>query len=92
MDEQKQKEEMMKQRKQKIQDYLESKEYIPMKRKAIASLLSVPKEDREDFEEIIAQLLEEEKIVETNRGKLVTPKSLGIEIGTFLAHSKRDED
>ena len=42
MDEQKQKEEMMKQRKQKIQDYLESKEYIPMKRKAIASLLSVP--------------------------------------------------
>lgn len=88
MDEQEQKEEIMKQRKQKIQDYLESKEYIPMKRKAIASLLSVPKEDREDFEEIIAQLLEEEKIVETNRGKLVTPKSLGIEIGTFLAHSK----
>ena len=58
MDEQKQKEEMMKQRKQKIQDYLESKEYIPMKRKAIASLLSVPKEDREDFEESVRQMLE----------------------------------
>lgn len=80
--------EIMEQRKLKVQNYLESKSYIPMKRKDICTLLSVPKEDREEFEEIITELLQEGKIVETKKGKLMSPKTLGIEMGTFLAHSK----
>ena len=82
------KSEIMKQRKIRIQRYIESKKYVPMKRKDICVLLEVPKEDRNDFEEIIAQLLEEGKIVETKKGKLISPKVLGIEVGIFLAHSK----
>ena len=80
--------EVMEQRKLKVQNYLESKNYVPMKRKDICTLLSVPKEDREEFEEIITELLQEGKIVETKKGKLMSPKELGIEMGTFLAHSK----
>ncbi len=82
------KSEKMKQRKRKIQEYIENKEYVPMKRKNICALLDVPKEDRGDFEEIIAQLLEEGKIVETKKGKLISPKTLGVEVGIFLAHSR----
>ena len=80
--------EMMEQRKLKIQQYLESKEYIPMKRKDICTMLSVPKEDRQYFEQIVNELLEEGKAVETKKGKLMSPKALNMEQGTFLAHSK----
>lgn len=80
--------EMMEQRKLKIQKYLESKEYIPMKRKDICTMLSVPKEDRQYFEQIVNELLEEGKAVETKKGKLMSPKALNMEQGTFLAHSK----
>ena len=82
------KNEMMEQRKLKIQQYLESKEYIPMKRKDICTMLSVPKEDRQYFEQIVNELLEEGKVVETKKGKLMSPKALNMEQGTFLAHSK----
>ncbi len=82
------KNEMMEQRKLKIQQYLESKEYIPMKRKDICTMLSVPKEDRQYFEQIVNELLEEGKAVETKKGKLMSPKALNMEQGTFLAHSK----
>lgn len=80
--------EMMEQRKLKIQKYLESKEYIPMKRKDICTMLSVPKEDRQYFEQIVNELLDEGKAVETKKGKLMSPKALNMEQGTFLAHSK----
>jgi len=82
------KNEMMERRKLKIQQYLESKEYIPMKRKDICTMLSVPKEDRQYFEQIVNELLEEGKAVETKKGKLMSPKVLNMEQGTFLAHSK----
>ena len=82
------KNEMMEQRKLQIQQYLESKEYIPMKRKDICTMLSVPKEDRQYFEQIVNELLEEGKAVETKKGKLMSPKALNMEQGTFLAHSK----
>ncbi len=82
------KNEMMERRKLKIQQYLESKEYIPMKRKDICTMLSVPKEDRQYFEQIVNELLEEGKAVETKKGKLMSPKALNMEQGTFLAHSK----
>ncbi|MEY8321395.1 ribonuclease R [Lachnospiraceae bacterium 46-61] len=82
------KNEIMEQRKLKVQQYLESKEYIPMKRKDICTMLSVPKEDRQYFEQIINELLEEGKVVETKKGKLMSPKALNMEQGTFLAHSK----
>lgn len=82
------KNEIMEQRKLKVQQYLESKEYIPMKRKDICTMLSVPKEDRQYFEQIINELLEEGKAVETKKGKLMSPKALNMEQGTFLAHSK----
>lgn len=80
--------EVIEQRKLKVQNYLESKSYIPMKRKDICTLLSVPKQDRGEFEQIITELLQEGKIIETKKGKLMSPKTLGIEMGTFLAHSK----
>ena len=80
--------EKMTERKQKIQAYLESKEYIPMKRKDICTLLGVPQKDRTIFEEIVSQLLEEGKAVETKKGKLMSPKALNMQGGTFLAHSR----
>ncbi len=82
------KKEQMETRKQKIQHYLESKEYVPMKRKDICTLLGVPSADRAMFEQIINALLQEGKAMETKKGKLVSPKAFNMQSGTFLAHSR----
>ncbi len=80
--------EMMMERKEKIQAYIESKEYIPMKRKDICSMLDVPTEDRNTFDEIIEDLMREGKVLETKKGKLMAPQALNMMTGNFISHSK----
>lgn len=75
-------------RKSKILGYIESAEYLPMKRKELRQMLSVPDTDREAFEELIAQLLNEGKIMETKKGKLMSLKSLQMATGTFSSNAR----
>lgn len=79
---------ILQQRKQKILAYMESADYIPLKRKEMRVVLSVPDADKEEFEQIVTELIAEGKIIETKRGKLSAPKALQMATGTFLSHAK----
>lgn len=80
--------EMLQERKEKILAYMESTDYIPLKRKEMRVVLDVPDTDKDDFEQVIAELIAEGKIIETKRGKLSAPKALQMATGTFLSHAK----
>ena len=56
-------------RKKIICELLQDEIYIPMKEKEMAAFLQVSKEDREDFHELLDELLREGKIDITERGK-----------------------
>ncbi len=80
--------EMLQERKEKILAYMESTDYIPLKRKEMRVVLDVPDTDKDAFEQVIAELIAEGKIIETKRGKLSAPKALQMATGTFLSHAK----
>lgn len=79
---------LVEERKSKIIGYIESAEYTPLKRKELRQILSVPESDREDFELLVAQLLQEGKILETKKGKLLSLKTLQMATGTFIGNAK----
>ncbi len=79
---------MMQERKARILAYIESDGYMPMKRKDLRTMLSVPAEDREKFEGLIQELIEEGRIFETKKGKLASPKELQMATGTFSGHPR----
>lgn len=78
----------LEERKKKILGYIESENYIPMKRKEIRQMLSVPDSDREVFEGLVLELVNAGKVVETKKGKLVAPKTLNMSTGVFTGHAK----
>ena len=80
--------EIMLERKEKIKSFIERKDYVPLKRKELASLLDVPAEDRSAFEEIIQSLLDEGFLVETKKGKLILASSVNIVAGIFIGNAK----
>lgn len=79
---------IMQERKEKILGYIKSEGYIPMKRKDLRVMLSVPAEDQPMFEELVQQLIEEGQIFETRKGKLASPKDLQMGIGSFIGHAR----
>ena len=80
--------ERMKERKERILAYIRSEGYIPLKRKELRTMLSVPAEDRPAFEELLQQLIDEGHIFETKKGKLASPKDLQMAVGTFIGHAR----
>ena len=79
---------ILKERKEKILAYIESQDYIPMKRRDMRAMLSVPAEDREKFELLINELIEEGRVFETKKGKLASPRNLQMATGTFIGHAR----
>lgn len=79
---------ILKERKERILAYMESAGYVPMKRKDMRTMLSVPQEDREKFERLINELIAEGHIFETKKGKLASPKDLQMATGTFIGHAR----
>ena len=75
-------------RKEKILGYIQSEEYIPMKRKDIRQMLSVPEEDRGVFDQLLSELIKEGRVIETKKGKLLPPKALNMATGVFTGHAK----
>ena len=93
-------EEQFERRKAVIYDMICDKQYVPMKKKEIAALLQIPKEERDGLKEVLDRLLEEGKIEVSPRGKYRKAASKVL-TGTFLAHPRgfgfvqteeRDED
>lgn len=81
-------EELIELRREKLLNFIQSPEYIAMKKNDIAVLLEVPSEDRPLFYEMIEKLKSEGKLLESKKGKLMAPKMLNMVAGTFLSHSK----
>ena len=67
---------ILKERKERILAYMESEGYVPIKRRDMRAMLSVPQEDREKFESLINELIAEGRVFETKKGKLASPKDL----------------
>ena len=79
---------ILKERKERILAYMESEGYVPIKRRDMRAMLSVPQEDREKFENLINELIAEGRIFETKKGKLASPKDLQMATGTFIGHAR----
>lgn len=79
---------ILEERKEKVLGYITSEEYIPLKRREIRQMLSVPDSDKEVFEDLLGQLIAEGKVVETKKGKLMAPKALNMSTGVFTGHAK----
>ena len=92
--------EIREKRKKVICDLVKDDFYVPMKEKELAMFLQVSREDREEFREILQELLAEGKLTLTVKGKYM--KSNGkVLTGTFISNAKgfgfvevegRDED
>lgn len=74
-------------RKKKILEVISDKHYKPLKQKELAFLLRVQPEDREEFREILADLVKEGKVLLTKRGKYQSLSEI-TKIGTFIGHQK----
>lgn len=79
---------ILKERKERILAYMESEGYVPIKRRDMHAMLSVPQEDREKFENLINELIAEGRVFETKKGKLASPKDLQMATGTFIGHAR----
>lgn len=79
---------ILKERKERILAYMESEGYVPIKRRDMRAMLSVPQEDREKFENLINELIAEGRVFETKKGKLAFPKDLQMATGTFIGHAR----
>lgn len=81
------KEELLKERKNRMQTLIEDPTYVPMKLKELAMLLGVPKEHREELKEVMDILVAEGKAVLSKRGKYGKPEVF-VQSGTFSGNAK----
>ncbi len=65
----------LEEKKEKIYSFLKSDEYTPMKLKELASLLQVPKYEKEEFKEVIDKLVSEGKVVIDSKNRIKTAES-----------------
>lgn len=79
--------EQLKQRKKMIYELICDDLYVPMKIKEMAVLLSVPKEQRSELEEVLNALIADGKIEVSKKGKY-RKASGNLITGTFTAHMK----
>lgn len=61
--------ELLKQRKKAIYEFMCSDLYVPMKAKELAVLMNVPREDREELNQVLESLVADGKIERSQRGK-----------------------
>ena len=76
----------LEERKERIYSYIKSEDYVPLKRKEFYVILDIPTEDKALFDEIIAQLLKEGKVIESKKGKIMLPKEQAMASGVFTGN------
>ena len=74
-------------RKKVINDLIHDKCYVPMKAKEIAMLLNIPREQREDLNQVLDALVLEGKIGVSKRGKYGRAENTAL-VGTFESTEK----
>lgn len=79
---------LMEERKDKILDFMNDKQYVPMKAKEIANILNVPKNEYEDFRILLNQLEEENKIEKNKKSKYKLIDTSKFLTGIFRGNQK----
>ena len=74
-------------KKKRILSVINDKHYKPLKQKELIFLLQVEPEEKEEFREILAQLVQEGKVLLTKRGKYQSLSDV-TKIGTFIGNAK----
>ncbi len=74
-------------RKEKILAVINDRNYKPLKQKELAFLMRVLPEDREEFRNILAELVEEGRVLLSKRGKYQSLSEL-VKVGVFIGHPK----
>ena len=74
-------------RKKKILQVINDKHYKPLKQKELAFLLQVQPEDRDAFRQLLAELVEEGKVILTKRGKYQSLSEI-TRIGMYTGNPK----
>ncbi len=74
-------------RKKIICELVDDSIYVPMKEKEMAAFMQVAKEDREEFREILRELLTEGKLTLTPKAKYVKASGRAL-VGTFISNAK----
>lgn len=75
-------------RKKIILDIMNSKEYKPLKAKEFKMLLSLDEDRFQDLKVILQELVDEGKIILTNKQKYMMNLDQNFVVGTFVAHPK----
>jgi len=77
-------------RKKIVYELMQNEFYVPMKEKELAILLQVEPEDRQELSRILTELISEEKIQISKRGKYSLFEKNKVEIltGIFISHHK----
>lgn len=81
------KKEQLIQRKNMICELMKDPHYVPMKEKELAVFLQVRPEDRSDFKTVLEELLQENRIQLTKRGRYQKPEE-DCPVGHFIAHAR----
>ncbi len=79
--------EQFEKRKKIIYELICDKIYVPMKIKEMAVLLSVPKSERHDLEEVLNALIADGKVQVSAKGKYSRAKGTVVK-GTFIGHAR----
>lgn len=67
---------IMEKKKKVILELMNDKTYIPMKFKELAVILNIAKENRDQLEEVLSELLEERKISITRRASMLLQRNI----------------
>ena len=79
---------LFEQRKETVFSFIKDKEYRPMRAKDIAAFMQVPSNEIQLLYDIIDELTDEGKIVETKKGKIVAAESLHQYPGVFTGNGR----
>ena len=79
---------IMNEKKNKILEFMQDKQYIPMKAKEIANILNVPKSEYEDFRNLLNQLEDESKIEKNKKSKYKLIDNSKFLTGIFRANQR----
>lgn len=80
--------ELRQERKEKILAFVKDDKFPPLKRKEMCVLMEVLPSERGEFESIIDELIEEGKLVETKKGKIMDSGKLNLFAGDFIGNAK----
>jgi len=77
----------LEEKKEKIYSFLKDESYTPMKLKELAMLMQVPKQEREEFKEVIDKLVSDGKVIYDIKSRIKAAAS-DMQPGTFMGTAK----